>query len=105
MGKKERAFRVEYLLMLIAALFWALGHPFGKIALREVHPFQLGAFNLIVGFFSLKPANSVEISTILSLEGICINDLLFSMPKCPRFENHKKSFISDGNMSVIASRI
>jgi drug/metabolite transporter (DMT)-like permease len=53
MEKKGRAFRVEYLFMLIAALFWALGHPFGKIALREVHPFQLGAFNLIAGFFSL----------------------------------------------------
>jgi drug/metabolite transporter (DMT)-like permease len=53
MEKKTRAFRVEYLLMLIAALFWALGHPFGKIALREVHPFQLGAVNLIAGFIVL----------------------------------------------------
>jgi drug/metabolite transporter (DMT)-like permease len=53
MKKNGRVFRSEYLLMLIAALFWALGHPFGKIALREVHPFQLGAFNLIAGFFSL----------------------------------------------------
>jgi drug/metabolite transporter (DMT)-like permease len=42
-----------YILMLITALFWALGHPFGRIILRTVHPFQLGAINLIVGFFGL----------------------------------------------------
>jgi drug/metabolite transporter (DMT)-like permease len=50
--------------MLMTTLFWALGHPLGRIALRgadslgrfafrPVHPFQLGAVNLVVGFAGL----------------------------------------------------
>jgi drug/metabolite transporter (DMT)-like permease len=39
--------------MLFATLFWALGHPLGRIILRDVHPFQLGSVNLVVGFLSV----------------------------------------------------
>jgi drug/metabolite transporter (DMT)-like permease len=39
--------------MLFATVFWALGHPLGRIILREVHPFQLGSVNLVVGFLSV----------------------------------------------------
>ena len=53
MEKRAFPFRIEYIFMLIAAFFWALGHPLGKIVLRTVHPFQLGAVNLIAGFLSL----------------------------------------------------
>jgi drug/metabolite transporter (DMT)-like permease len=38
------------MLMLTATFFWALGHPVGRIILRTVHPFQLGALNLSFGF-------------------------------------------------------
>jgi len=41
---------MEYMLMLTATFFWALGHPVGRIVLRSVHPFQLGALNLSFGF-------------------------------------------------------
>jgi len=43
-------FRIEYVLMLVTTFFWALGHPVGRIVLRVVHPFQLGALNLSFGF-------------------------------------------------------
>ncbi len=36
--------------LLLATLFWALGHPLGRIILRTVHPFQLGSVTLAVGF-------------------------------------------------------
>jgi len=42
-----------YLVMLVTTLFWALGHPLGRIILRSVHPFQLGSVNLVVGFLAL----------------------------------------------------
>jgi drug/metabolite transporter (DMT)-like permease len=45
--------RFEYLFLLLTALFWAIGHPLGRIILRETHPFQLAAMNLVVGFTSL----------------------------------------------------
>ena len=38
------------MLMLTATFFWALGHPVGRIVLRAVHPFHLGALNLGLGF-------------------------------------------------------
>jgi drug/metabolite transporter (DMT)-like permease len=47
MQQRERA---AYFLMLVTTLFWALGHPLGRIILRSVHPFQLGAVNLVIGF-------------------------------------------------------
>ena len=40
----------ENLLMLCATFFWALGHPLGKIIVREVHPFALGTVTLMTGF-------------------------------------------------------
>ncbi len=42
-----------YVVMLVTTLFWALGHPLGRIILRTVHPFQLGAINLVVGLLTL----------------------------------------------------
>ena len=42
-----------YLIMLVTTLFWALGHPLGRIVLRSTHPFQLGSVNLVVGFLAL----------------------------------------------------
>ena len=42
-----------YPLMLVTTLFWALGHPLGRIILRSMHPFQLGAINLVVGFLAV----------------------------------------------------
>jgi drug/metabolite transporter (DMT)-like permease len=42
-----------YGVMLVTTLFWALGHPLGRIILRTVHPFQLGAINLVVGLLTL----------------------------------------------------
>jgi drug/metabolite transporter (DMT)-like permease len=43
----------EHLLMLGATFFWAIGHPVGKIIVREVHPFALGSVTLMTGFFCL----------------------------------------------------
>jgi drug/metabolite transporter (DMT)-like permease len=51
-GRRLR-FGREYLAMLLVALFWALGHPLGKIILREVHPLQLASVNLVVGLASI----------------------------------------------------
>ena len=45
--------RLIHLPLLAACFFWALGHPLGRIILRTVHPFQLGAVNLVVGFLVL----------------------------------------------------
>jgi len=36
--------------LLLATLFWALGHPLGRIILQTVHPFNLGTMTLGVGF-------------------------------------------------------
>ncbi len=44
---------IAYLPLLVACLFWALGHPVGRIILQTVHPFHLGAVNLVVGFLVL----------------------------------------------------
>ena len=32
--------------LLLATLFWAFGHPLGRIILQTVHPFQLGTMTL-----------------------------------------------------------
>ena len=42
-----------YPAITVTTLFWALGHPLGKIIVRSVHAMQLGAVNLIVGFLVL----------------------------------------------------
>ena len=39
--------------MLVTTLFWALGHPLGRLILRSVHAMQLGSINLVVGFLVL----------------------------------------------------
>ena len=53
MEKETFRFRIENLLMLIAAFFWALGHPLGKIIVEKVHPFQLGTVTLAIGFICM----------------------------------------------------
>jgi drug/metabolite transporter (DMT)-like permease len=42
-----------YPVMLVTTLFWALGHPLGRLILRSVHAMQLGSVNLVVGFLVL----------------------------------------------------
>jgi drug/metabolite transporter (DMT)-like permease len=53
MDTQRMGLRIEHLLMVVTTLFWAIGHPLGRIILREVHPFQLAAVNLSVGFLCL----------------------------------------------------
>ena len=43
----------HHLIMLVVTFFWAAGHPLGSIILRTVHPFQLAAVNLVLGFAGL----------------------------------------------------
>jgi drug/metabolite transporter (DMT)-like permease len=51
--KSRSGSRILLLPLLLATLFWALGHPLGRIILQTVHPFQLGTMTLTVGFLSL----------------------------------------------------
>lgn len=53
MEKKKSGFRIEYFLMIIVSFFWAIGHPLGSIILKKLHPFQLGALTLSIGFIGL----------------------------------------------------
>jgi drug/metabolite transporter (DMT)-like permease len=53
MSKGWVSVRREHLLMVLTALFWALGHPLGRLIVATVHPLQLGAVNLAVGFLVL----------------------------------------------------
>jgi len=46
-------FHIEHILMVIASLFWAFGHPAGRILVAKVHPIQLGAVTLTSGFFGV----------------------------------------------------
>ena len=39
--------------MIIVSFFWAIGHPLGSIILKKLHPFQLGALTLSIGFIGL----------------------------------------------------
>ena len=52
MEQKAIPWRV-YPAILIATIFWALGHPLGRIIVRSVDPLQLGSVNLVVGFLVL----------------------------------------------------
>jgi drug/metabolite transporter (DMT)-like permease len=77
--------------MLVTTLFWALGHPLGRIILRSVHPMQLGSVNLVVGFLVLLgylavtgrvramfrlPASDVLASLCLGVVGFALYQLL-----------------------------
>lgn len=53
MTKEKGSVRIEYFLMLIVSFFWAIGHPFGRIIVSKVHPFQLGTVTLSTGFIGL----------------------------------------------------
>ncbi|MCG9478688.1 MAG: DMT family transporter [Actinomycetia bacterium] len=50
---KKNGFRIEYLLMIIVSFFWAIGHPLGKIVTRSLHPYQVAAVNLTIGFVAV----------------------------------------------------
>lgn len=63
--------------MLITTFFWASGHPLGKIIVREVHPFLLGAVTLTVGFISLL-IFLILAKKIKGLLKISIPDLILS---------------------------
>jgi drug/metabolite transporter (DMT)-like permease len=79
--------RVEYLYMLVASFFWSLGHPLGRIIVRQVHPFQLGSITLSTGFIGLllfiilsgKSRNLISLSAgdFLSSLGLGIFGFLF----------------------------
>jgi len=49
----QKRLRIEHFLMVIASLFWAFGHPAGRILVTKVHPFQLGAVTLASGFLGI----------------------------------------------------
>lgn len=49
MTRKDRS-PVLLFPLILATLFWALGHPLGRIILQTVHPFQLGTLTLSIGF-------------------------------------------------------
>jgi len=70
--------RVAYFLMLVTTLFWALGHPLGRILLRSVHPFQLGAVNLVIGFLSVF-LYLLLTGQLKKLTSISFRDTLFSL--------------------------
>ena len=53
MEQNKNGFRIEYFLMIIVSFFWAIGHPLGSIILKKIHPFQLGALTLSIGFIGL----------------------------------------------------
>lgn len=43
----------SYLGLLVTVFSWALSHPLGRLIVQQVHPLQLAALNLSVGFFCL----------------------------------------------------
>jgi drug/metabolite transporter (DMT)-like permease len=53
MTREKGSIRIEYFLMLIVSFFWAIGHPFGRIIVSRIHPFQLGTVTLSTGFIGL----------------------------------------------------
>jgi drug/metabolite transporter (DMT)-like permease len=75
MQQQERS---SYFLMLLTTLFWALGHPLGRIILRSVHPFQLGAVNLVIGFLSVF-LYLLLTGQMKKLTSISFRDTLFSL--------------------------
>ena len=50
---KMTRLRIEHLYMLVFAFFAALGHPLGRIIVREMHPILLGTMSLLVGLVVL----------------------------------------------------
>ena len=50
---KKTRLRIEHLFMLIFAFCAALGHPLGRIIVREMHPIQLGTVTLLIGLVVL----------------------------------------------------
>jgi drug/metabolite transporter (DMT)-like permease len=69
---------IVYPVMLVTTLFWALGHPLGRIILRTVHPMQLGAINLAVGFLVLCAYLAVT-GRLRGIFRLPVRDLLASL--------------------------
>jgi drug/metabolite transporter (DMT)-like permease len=67
-----------YPLMLVTTLFWALGHPLGRIVLRSAHAMQLGSINLVVGFLVLLAYLAVT-GKVSSMFRLPARDLLASL--------------------------
>jgi drug/metabolite transporter (DMT)-like permease len=67
-----------YPVVLVTTLFWALGHPLGRIILRSVHAMQLGAINLVVGFLVLLAYLAVT-GRLRSVRRLAPRDLLASL--------------------------
>lgn len=74
----KRGIRIEHLLMLIACLFWALGHPLGRIILKQVHPFQLGTVTLVTGFVGIQ-LYMLAAGRIREYLSVKTRDLFFSL--------------------------
>lgn len=64
--------------MLIVAFFWAVGHPLGRIILKQVHPFQLASINLIIGFVSVLIYTAVT-GRLRELKTFSFKDILYSL--------------------------
>jgi len=67
-----------YLPLLVACFFWALGHPVGRIILATVHPFHLGAINLVVGFIVLLVYLAIT-GTLKGIRRFTTADILSSL--------------------------
>jgi drug/metabolite transporter (DMT)-like permease len=67
-----------YPVMLVTTLFWALGHPLGRIILRTAHAMQLGSINLVVGFLVLFAWLAVT-GKVRSIFRLPARDLLASL--------------------------
>lgn len=39
--------------MIIVSFFWAIGHPLGRIATQTIHPLQIAALTLAIGFIAV----------------------------------------------------
>ena len=77
-GDSARIPWIVYSVMLVTTLFWALGHPLGRIILRTVHPFQLAFINLLVGLLALV-AYLAASGKLRSLRAVSRGDLAGSL--------------------------
>jgi drug/metabolite transporter (DMT)-like permease len=78
MDSQKTGFRIEYVLMLITAFFWAAGHLLGRIIVQEVHPFQLGTVTLGTGFIGVFIFLAVS-GKIRNIKKISLKDILISL--------------------------
>ena len=87
LSMKKIRLRIEHLFMLNFAFFAALGHPLGRIIVREMHPIQLGTVSLLIGLVVLflyilitgriKPLARTDKRDILLSSGIGVFGFFF----------------------------